>query len=460
MIKQRYISGQFNPFEINKILLDSRTGFEKLVPADFYHYSYPKFVVWSMLNLVKAFIDCIIKYKWRYMFSNVLSCRDWFDNTLLFYLPTYNNQKALDRVINIVVPQKKNVRILASSIWEIDQFPRLRVIAFSFLYLPFIWKEYRKCSDYDKRLVSYYRGHFILTTGFTWFFFSILSQYRPECIVLSNDHHYQTKCVELVCEEIGIKTIYVQHASVSFAFPELHYSYSFLDGMDAFIKYTHGDKKPTGDVFLLGAARYDELSNYRTNRTHYKRNCFGIAINKLDSNIIVNDCCNKLLAHYPEIILKIRSHPGLKNTPFHFDNKDRIIYTNATDESMADYLDSIDLQIGGDSGVHFDAIIGGVRTMAYNFTHNHYDDNYGYVKDGILQYAENIEKLYKLIDQSEEIDISKIRFFDESYEKSYSGKCSGIIAGFILHEYDINYMMTCVGFEKVAGKNMYYIIPK
>ncbi len=121
----------------------------------------------------------------------------------------------------------------------------------------------------------------------------------------------------------------------------------------------------------------------------------------------------------------------------------RFHYTCATDESMIDYLDSIDVQISNDSGVHLDAILGGVRTIAYNLSHYEYGDNYEYLKNGLICLATDINQLVSFIkDNNTTVDTEVVRLYDESYNKSYSGHCSDIISDFILSGFDMEKLST------------------
>lgn len=442
-MNKRYCTGKYNPFKINEILFDSRTGFEKMIPKDFKKHNIFWLIFLSVYFVMKQIAKSLLKPQKE-------SYKDLYDKKLLFVLPSLNNQRALQKVIDIVKPKKNNVRIATH-----DFYSTLHVAFTSLFYLPNLWKEFPKHTREERRIVLYYLHSFIFAPGLIRFYFHILEQYKPECIVLSNDHIYITKSLELVCEDLGVRTIYVQHASVSYAFPELHFTYSFLDGKDSYLKYTAEGKNCTGNIIMLGAARYDGLSSYRINRSKENRNCIGIAINDLDDNKITNDFCNEILAKRPDLKIKVRTHPALKNTPFVFDNKDRIIYTCATDETIIDYLDSIDFQISGDSGVHFDAIIGGVNTVAYNFSTSAFFDNYGYVKSGFIKYTENISQALEMLTYTP--DISIVRYYDESYQKTYSGKCSQIIAEFILNGYNLDYLKSSYRLSKDDG---YYIIHK
>ena len=54
---------------------------------------------------------------------------------------------------------------------------------------------------------------------------------------MSNDHSPANRALLLVAKSKGIKTVYMQHASVSNLFPVLDFDYSFLDGVNAYNIY-------------------------------------------------------------------------------------------------------------------------------------------------------------------------------------------------------------------------------
>ena len=298
----------------------------------------------------------------------------------------------------------------------------------------------------------------VYTSGVVWFYKRILSSYKPECIVLANDHTFITKPLVLLCEKYDIPCIYVQHASVSHAFPELRFSHSFLDGEDSLRKYTSKGKNSIGNIILWGAARYDNLSKYRVNRVKYQRKCIGISLNKVDDNVISDRLCEDLLHYFPDWTIKIRTHPSMKESPLTFTEKKRIIYTCATDESIIDYLDSIDVHISNDSGVHLDAILGGVRSIAFNMSRYPYGDNYEYVKNGLIRLVENVEQLCEFIKDENYLSTSveTVRQYDESYGKEYEGNCQNIIAQFILNGIDLMWLKENYNIMKGSLNNIDY----
>ena len=457
----QYIQGKYDPFHLNAIFFDSK-GFEKQIPKEFSHVGLRK-CIFDSLRLVYYNIKKNIRMTPpKYKMAGIENYKDVYDNTLLFFLTSINNQRAFEEIINkIYVREKQHIYIIKHD-YDVSAFPLFWIWVVAICFLPVFWFRFLKKTRTEKLITLYYLHEFVIAPGMIWFFFNMFRRYRPKCVLMANDHSMSNKALELVCEDYGIKTIYVQHASVSFAFPELHFSYSFLDGRDTLLKYVDGEKKCIGKVFLLGAIRYDKLSSYRKNRSEILRNRISIAINILDDNYIVNSLCNMILSHYPNIELKIRSHPTMKGHPFVFDNKERIINTCAADEDIIDYLDSIDVQIANDSGIHFDVIEGGVKSIVYNFSTKTFGDNYNYVKQGLIPFAENEQQLFSYLDDKQfKIETETVRFYDESYGKSYEGKSSEIVADFILNGFNVEYLKDHYGLIQCEyEKGNYYKIEK
>jgi hypothetical protein len=62
---------------------------------------------------------------------------------------------------------------------------------------------------------------------------------RPRFLVVSNDHNPINRALTLLALKLGVKSIYMQHASVSERFPPLRFNYAFLDGEKALSRMTH-----------------------------------------------------------------------------------------------------------------------------------------------------------------------------------------------------------------------------
>lgn len=437
---RKYSGGKYSVISINEILFKSRVG-ELTTPSNL-HTSINK-STWSFIKKTVRAVFSSIKKGTFLNRINIKSLKLTYEDSLLFYLPSINNQRALQGVYDIISKQKPDVKWITKTISD-ETVPTILVYIISLLYLPLTYIKLKKLSPKEQRIASYYFKNFAFTPGVVYAYFKILSKYRPECIILSNDHYYFMKIIGLVAEDLGIPTLYVQHASVSNAFPELHFKYSFLDGKDTLDKYTYNGKKAFGNIFLLGAVRYDSLSATARKKTGcFVHNCIGIGINLIDDESITRTFCENLLKEFPFLKIKIRSHPALKNNPFNLGDSNRIVYTCATDESIQEFFNDIDLLISNDSGIHFDATIAGIKTYQYNFSTAKDLDNYNYVKNGLVRKVDSWEEMKDIITHFENEKLPNdeiVRFYDESYNKGYQGKCHEIIADFILHGYSLDYI--------------------
>ena len=229
---RKYSTGKYSVISVNEILFKSY-GYSLQIP-DSYEPHLKKVVFERAKHLIRQILSSI---KWGTFTRriSIKSVKEWYDGTILFFLPTLNNQRALQGVYDTVSKQRDNIK------WQTKAFsnetvPTILVTIVSLLYLPITYLKLKKLSAKEQRIACFYINYFIDAPGVIFTYFKILKKYKPECVILSNDHIMYMKALELVCEDLGIPTIYVQHASVSNAFPELHFKYSFLDGKDTLDK--------------------------------------------------------------------------------------------------------------------------------------------------------------------------------------------------------------------------------
>ena len=426
--------------------------------------------LWDMCYLTLRLFYVIIKETARIFMCFPIKlwfrrCRYFsseFNNKLVFVVPAYNDFRSLQRVIEIVSTSKDNVLVLDKREYY-KAFPRLLILLKSVQSSMRLLKSISKLPAEKKNIIISNLHTLFLSPGFTYYARKIINNSTPQLVVFSNDHSYDRRILIYACEENDIKTLYVQHASVSYAFPELHTTYNFLDGLDALDKYTGEDKEMHGKVILLGAVRYDGLQKYKMSRVSYKRNCIGLAINSMDDLCLVNNFVSKLSSRLGGIRIKIRCHPAMKIKLYKQRQSARIVYTFASDEDIIDYLDSIDLQIAGDSGVHLDAILGGVPSLAYNFSShsNFFGDNYNYVSNRIIPFVDSIEQVENyVIGAPIRADKPSVRRYDEAFGKSYAGSCSEIVADFIMGGCNFDLFIAKHKIEEVLYKDiLYYALP-
>lgn len=450
---------RYDALSLNAILFDKRAPYNKQIPFSVRPHGMWYYVIRVLYAIVKEAVKIILKFPINQWLVGIDWYGKYYKGNNLFLATSTNNMRALELIIDRVRKEKENIFVFNEQN-TYRCFPRIMVLICSLRSCFRTILTISRLPPYERRIAGYYISNIFLSTGYNHVCRKLLSKYRPFSVIMTNDHVYNTKALALICEDLDIKTVYVQHASVSYAFPELHFSYSFLDGLDSFEKYTAEGKKVYGEAILLGALRYDKLSDYRLRRRYNKRNCIGISINKLDDSNKIVALCQNLLEKYPNIILKIRSHPSIKRNPLDYEC-DRLLFTRAKDEGIIDYLDSIDLQISGDSGVHFDALLGGVPSLAYNFSSFKYGDNYKYVEKQLVRYAENFQQVSQFIEENDEsLPVpSQIRFYDESYGKSYAGHSSEIVGNLITSGFDFDQMRRQNKMEsKDYNGNKYWVI--
>lgn len=95
------------------------------------------------------------------------------------------------------------------------------------------------------------------------FFDVVLSDAQPILALVSNDHSFPNRALCSLARVHGVKTAYVQHASVSARFPPLTFDYSFLDGSVSREIYRQLDSNTSigkalnrpRHVFLTGVAK-------------------------------------------------------------------------------------------------------------------------------------------------------------------------------------------------------------
>ena len=125
-----------------------------------------------------------------------------------------------------------NLKIDGITIYGIPKMdlPYARCYLTSLRGLHLFQKLYSKSTKDDKLLMRQFFEDFMNTYGLYYTIDKILRE-NPQLklIVLANDHITSCRCLIELAEKYGIKTLYVQHASITERFPPLHFSYSFLD---------------------------------------------------------------------------------------------------------------------------------------------------------------------------------------------------------------------------------------
>ncbi len=337
------------------------------------------------------------------------------------FVETTNNIKSLSFLkshVHFVSPKKIKNKKLEVPINLLT--PRLKF----FYDLVFIFFFIRLLINSDSKQRSKYFSRFemlFMSYGIVDEYIRILSINKPEKLIFTNDHNIYARGLLIAAKKVGIKTYYIQHASVSKYFPPLEFDVSLLEGYDAKNKYL-SIKKTSSQITLVGMPKFDYYAyDYNTNK---KVKAIGLCYNLNDSITDIVYLANKILLDFTDIKLILRSHPNDNR----MNNSTEYLFSNSKNEDSFVFLQEVDLIISGDSSIHVEAIMMNVVSLYYNFSKNiKMNDYYGFVKNKLIvectNYKELKNNLFKEINQKSDVQY-KSKFYNEAIDSDFYGKSS------------------------------------
>jgi len=345
-------------------------------------------------------------------------------NNILFIAPTINNKKSIQTILDHL-PQDKYV------VWDdfSRELPYTRIYLKSLLHICLFVKFYFLSSKQDRELVRFFFMDYITACSTYQVMEDLLINNRElRLIVFPNDHILVNRCLIEIAEKHQIKTLYVQHASVTESFPPLRFDYAFLDGLESFEKYKRiGNMR--GQCYLSGSPRFDAFFLYKGGNKKYK---VGIALNELDSVDKVLELCLFIKNCYTDKII-VRPHPGNYKTSFDeniFKNIGIDISDPRKDLSFV-FLSNIQFMIANESGIHLDAALMGVPSLLFNFSDNELMDWYSYLKKGLIKACSSYDDVVNILESNYQLPETVVRYYAASFHSIMDGKVGEMIAIFI-----------------------------
>ena len=224
----------------------------------------------------------------------------------------------------------------------------------------------------------------------------ILKRNPIQIVVMSNDHNVENRTLLRAAAELGVKSVYLQHAHVTQSFPHLRFDLAFLDGVrsaEIYANIKESNLKRREDVFtrvvLSGSPIYSKVSS-RVNKIkgtiRDNISCVGIALNEVDDYETVREVINEVLSSGR--CVRIRCHP-LQDAVFvakiaelaHSNRK--IVFLQK--ESLDEFLAHSSVLIAGDSNIQLDALFSKVPSYYLKMSLEQFvPDYYGFVKNGVV----------------------------------------------------------------------------
>jgi hypothetical protein len=344
---------------------------------------------------------------------------------LLFFGLSLNNQRSLEPIIENITDD--TYLYLHNHTTDVH---KRRAWWHCIPYLFTLISLYKKSDKDTKSLIIRHFTSLWTTYGLYEVARETLEHYKVKVLVVSNDHNDINRCLIYNAKALNIKTVYVQHASVKKGFPQLEFSYSFLDGKESLEKYLL-DGQPLGEVYLSGGVRFDLIyDKIRKREGDVKR--IGIAINMLDDFEKVKSLCNMLKNNgFNDLIL--RPHPRYKHLDTEWLLSNGIAISSPKEESSFDFIAKIDFMISNESAIHLDSAIMYCPSVLYNMSNNVVLDDYGFVAKGLTKLATDEPSLLQSIVNHKEMMPARdvIRYYNASSGTHLEGKLGVAIAGFI-----------------------------
>lgn len=289
----------------------------------------------------------------------------------------------------------------------------------------------------ERRLVeiNQYLNTFCEAYIYLPYFIIQLNASKPKLVIVSNDHNTSNRCLRLVAQINGVKTLYMQHAHVSLLFPPLNFDYALLDGMNALDVYTkcfysnRGFYKtkqnvPKCNVFLSGQKKQIEIIKVNS---HIKNFTIGIGVNSLDDFSKLKETLEDLSCKNVYII--VRTHPNQSaefttslNTYIH--KNQYIKWSNSTVDTLENFLSSINCLIASNTSLHLEAALCGLTTFYLEMSnHIQYPDYYGFVKNGLSHSLKNkniYDEIISFMKNFNKLNRNKsIKNYSDTYETSW-----------------------------------------
>jgi hypothetical protein len=317
----------------------------------------------------------------------------------------------------------------------------LVALALFFIRSPLLFIRLKK----DGNLVGINKYFHVFCMSYVYipYFVRLIDLVKPKFVIQSNDHNIENRCLRLASEIMGIKTVYLQHASVSTSFPPLQFDYAFLDGVEAMEKYVAckqawaSDQRPNSNldnvtVFLSGQQKKIAVASSTD-----KEFCIGIGVNVLDDFSHLKALLDVLGSKKLNCI--VRTHPYqsaafLRELDSYILKSKFVRFNDSKHSSLPDFFEQCSILIAANTGLHLEAAIAGLHTYYYEFSAvTHTPDYYGFVRSGISANLPanigimSVEDILNLAVSSEE-RLNIIRRFSESFGTQWQGREGVLVA--------------------------------
>lgn len=348
------------------------------------------------------------------------------------YVVSQNNYDSLSFIEKglpdavFVAGQSKDVGKYSNNV---ERLSLRRKLLYYYKFLP-LYIEFLKC---NKQSTLRFYDVLFDAVGFYEVYLYKLKKCRPKAVVFANDHNADARAMLLAAKTLGIKTIYIQHASVSPMFPPLAFDLSLLEGQDALDKYKLCGPIQ-GQVELIGMPKADNYVPLRNNSQAIQT--IGIGCNIMDDLAEVEKLIRRLTRALPQLNIILRPHPrDQRNFASLVGKGSQVTLSNSRSVATFDYLREIDVQISGNSGIHLEAVLLNVWSIFYDFNPKQkLEDYYGFIRHGLVDTANSHEELTQLVIENLNFKpsvVERAKYYNATVGTEYDGRSSELALNII-----------------------------
>lgn len=365
----------------------------------------------------------------------------------LIYSGTINQKNAIEQTVEALRNRNQSICCIApngmlsksdltSQTYMIKTYGILELFKSLFL-LAFRFNALRKqLKEKSKNLIRNDFNVFLNVYSELVYFDKLLSMTEPQYVVVSNDHSEPNRALLALARYKKIKTVYMQHASVSKLFPALNVDYAFLDGNFSLNIYRNceenfkvGTKKiENRKIFLSGQKKKLQVL---TKNVDMK---VGIALNALDSVEESMELVGYIMKSGFQ--LKLRWHPGLSKRIIVDLRKKLEEYgveiSDPKDESLIEFFSNIKFLIAGNSSIHLEAALSGVVPIYFEISKTGITDYYLYVENGLADKCNSLEDIKEVLEKISKkdryINAESVQFYSSTYSTEWEGKEGDLVA--------------------------------
>lgn len=381
----------------------------------------------------------------------------WVRKPLFIFAGTDNQFNSLKTTMTALDSQQVDYELLlGKGVFNknIESYPHRHSVSFGFqevvLAVMFYFRQaiplYFKLKKQGRQIeIDWHFNQFCQAYVFVPYFLNVLSRVQPGLVVISNDHNVNNRSIRLAAEVLGIKTLYLQHASVSDLFPTLEFDYALLDGRSAHQTYLHCydlqkgvnpriDKNVAKCQVILSGQK--KLVVSAANFDTPNKDSLGLAVNSSDDFYCVEALLEELATMNIQCI--VRTHP-FQNPVFieqlktYLQDKDWLTWSNSKEEGLADYFSKINAVMAANTSIHLEAALAGLATFYYEMSDElHRPDYYGYVKNGVslkLEQGFTLKELQNAIENAYSPERNQaIKSYSETYSTEWQNQEGALTA--------------------------------